>query len=186
MVASSGDLGALVNLGGLSYSKLYSIDPYFVRYPQQSITGQVRVPSEVEIYIDGQRVRTIKLPPGEFDLHNLTQSPGLRGVDIVIRDAFGREQRISTTYYSTDVPLKAGLHEYSYNLGALREMFGVESDRYGPLAFSAFHRYGVTDALTLGVRGEGKKDAYNTGPTASIVLGAAGLLNASAALRTFS
>jgi outer membrane usher protein FimD/PapC len=182
VVASSGDLGALVNLGGFSYSKLYSIDPYFVRYPQQSITGQVRVPSEVDIYIDGQKVRTIRLPPGEFDLRNLTQSPGLRGVDIVIRDAFGREQRISTAYYSTDVPLKAGLQEYSYNIGALREMFGVESDRYGPLAFSAFHRYGVTDEITLGVRAEGKKDVYNAGPTASIVLGAAGLLNASAAL----
>jgi outer membrane usher protein FimD/PapC len=103
-------------------------------------------------------------------------------VDIVIRDAFGREQRIDTTYYSTDVPLKAGLQEYSYNLGALRERFGIESDRYGPLAFSAFHRYGVTDEVTLGVRGEGKKGAYNAGPTASFVLGAAGLLNASAAL----
>ncbi len=182
LIASSGDLGALVNLGGLSYSKLYSIDPYFVRYPQQNITGQVRVPSEVEIYIDGQRVRTIRLPPGEFDLHNLTQSPGLRGVDVVIRDAFGREQRINSEYYSTEVPLKSGLHEYSYNLGALREMFGVESNRYGPLAFSAFHRYGVNDAFTLGMRGEGKKDTYNVGPTASLVLGADGLLNLSAAV----
>jgi outer membrane usher protein len=66
-------------------------------------------------------------------------------------------------------------------VGALRKNFGVDSDLYGPLAFSAFHRYGVTDALTLGARGEGRRGLFNAGPTASLVLGAAGVLNVAAA-----
>lgn len=180
-VVGSGDLFSSVNMGGLSYSKLYTMDPYFVRYPQQNLTGVLRTPSEVEVYIDGQRIRTIRLPPGEFDLRDVTQATGLRNVQLVIRDAFGREQKINAPFYSTDVPLKAGLHEYSYNAGALREMYGVDSNDYGPVAFAGFHRYGVTDSLTLGIHGEGKMGLYNVGPTASIVLGAAGLLNVSMA-----
>jgi outer membrane usher protein len=180
-VAASGDLGGSALLGGVSYSKLYSLDPYLIRYPQLGIAGLVSVPSTIDVYVDGQRINTVRVAPGEFDLRNITQSIGARGVDLVIRDAFGREQRISTTYYSTDVPLKAGLQEWSYNAGALREAFGTESDHYGPFAFSAFHRIGITDALTLGMRGEGRRGAYNAGPTATMVLGPFGVTSASAA-----
>jgi outer membrane usher protein FimD/PapC len=179
--ASSGDIGTTVNLGGLSFAKLYNLDPYFIRYPQQNIVGQVAVPSEVDVFIDGQKINTFRMQPGPFELRNITESIGSRNVDLVIRDVFGREQRIVYNYYSTDVPLRAGLHEYSYNLGALRKNFGVDSNLYGPLAFSAFHRYGVTDALTLGARGEGRSGQFNAGPTVSLVLGPAGVLNVSAA-----
>ena len=177
---TSGYLGTTFSMGGLSYSKLYDIDPYFLRYPQQNLTGQLRTPSEVDLYIDGQRVRTLRLPAGDFDLRNITQATGYRSVDLVVRDAFGREQRINTSFYSSDRSLKAGLHEYSYNVGALRENFGVESNDYGPLAAAAFHRYGLTDSLTIGARAEAKSGRFNGGPTATIVLGAAGLLNLAA------
>jgi outer membrane usher protein FimD/PapC len=180
--AASGSLGATISMGGLSYSKLYDIDPYFIRYPQQRLTGQLRTPSEVDLYIDGQRVRTMRLPAGDYDLRNITQATGYRNVDIVIRDAFGREQRIDTSFYSSERSLQEGLHEYSYNVGAPRENYGVESNDYGSLAFAGFHRYGVTDSLTLGVRAEGSSGLYNAGPTATIVLGAAGLLNVAGAV----
>ncbi len=179
---ASGYLGSALNMGGLSYSKLYDIDPYFIRYPQQSLTGQLRTPSEVDVYIDGQRVRTLRLPAGNFDLRNVTQATGYRNVDLVIRDAFGREERVNTSYYSSERSLKAGLHEYSYNVGAMRENYGIASNDYGPLAFAGFHRYGVTDALTLGIRADGRSGRFNAGPTATIVLGAAGLLNVAAAV----
>jgi hypothetical protein len=179
---ATGSLGTAFIMGGLSYSKLYDIDPYFIRYPQQHLMGQLRTASDVDLYIDGQRVRTLHLPAGDFDLRNITQVTGYRNVDLVIRDAFGREQRVDTSYYSSERSLKAGLHEYSYNLGAVRENFGLESNDYGPMAFAGFHRYGVTDALTLGVRAEGKSGLFNAGPTATIVLGSAGLLNIAGAV----
>ena len=73
---------------------------------------------------------------------------------MVIKDPFGQEQTIRYPYYFTDTLLGAGLHEYSYNAGFLRRRFGEESNRYGPLAFSAFHNYGLNDALTVGGRGK--------------------------------
>ena len=173
-------LGSTLQMGGLSYSKLYDIDPYFIRYPQQSLVGTLPTASEVDVYIDGQRVRTLRLPAGEFDLRNVTQATGYRSVDLVIRDAFGREQRVTTSFYSSERSLKQGLHEWSYNVGALRESFGVESNDYGPLAFAGFHRYGATDAITLGVRAEGKSGLLSGGPSATIVLGSMGTLTLAA------
>lgn len=167
-----------VNLGGISVSKLYGLNPYLTRFPTQSINGSVATPSDIEVYLDGQRIRSEKIKPGEFELRDLLAYGGARNVQVLLRDAFGRVQELNYSFYFSDQPLQQGLHEYSYNLGAMRREFGSKSNQYGPAAFSAFHRYGVSNALTLGLRAEGTKSFYNAGPTASVVLGSAGVLNA--------
>jgi outer membrane usher protein len=172
---SSGELGSTLNLGGISFSKRYAMDPYLVRQPMAGFAGAVTVPSEAEIYLDGVRVRTEKLPPGEFLIQNLNYYGGARDIQIVIKDRFGREQRVDYRYYFVDTLLKHGLHEYSYDLGLMRREFGVASDRYGGLASSAFHRYGVSDDLTLGLRGEASGGRLNLGPQAILRLGNLGI-----------
>lgn len=167
-----------VNLGGISISKLYGLNPYFTRFPTQSINGSVATPSDIEVYLDGQRIRSEKIKPGGFELQDLLAYGGARNVRVVLRDAFGRVQELNYSFYFSDQPLQRGLHEYSYNFGALRRDFGVASNHYGPAVFSAFHRYGFSDAVTLGLRAEGSKNFTNVGPSASVVLGSAGILNA--------
>lgn len=162
--ASSGDLGSGLNLGGVSFSRSFQIDPYFVRQPMAGFTAAVTAPAEAEIFVDGVRIRTEKLPPGQFELRNLNFYGGQRKVAVVIRDRFGREQRLEYPYYFTDQNLRAGLHEYSYNAGLLRQQLGVLSNQYGGWALSAFHRYGVSEALTLGARGEAEQGRFNFGP----------------------
>lgn len=162
--ASSGDLGSVLNLGGVSFSKSFQIDPYFVRQPMAGFTAAVTAPAEAEIFIDSVRIRTEKLPPGQLELRNLNYYGGQREVAMVIRDRFGREQRLEYPYYFTDQNLRAGLHEYSYNAGLQRQQLGVLSNQYGGWALSAFHRYGVNDALTLGARGEAEPGRFNLGP----------------------
>lgn len=177
-LASSGELGATVNLGGISVSKVFRIDPYFYWYPLANVSGLLPLASEVEVYLDGIRVRTEKLPPGEFELRNLYQYNGASQVTLVIRDPFGTERRIEFPFYFTDTLLREGLHEYSYNVGALRERFGSESNRYGHAAFSAFHRYGLSDAVTVGGRAEGGGGVVNLGPEAFFRIRQAGILAA--------
>lgn len=164
-----------VNLGGVSISKLYGLDPYFIQYPMQSISGNVALPSDLEVYVDGQRVRTDRLKPGEFELRDILAYGGARNVQLVLRDAFGRVQQLNYSFYFSDQPLRPGLHEYSYNLGAMRRRYGVQSNQYGPAAFSMFHRYGFSEGVTLGVRAEGTKGLLNAGPLATLVLGGAGV-----------
>ncbi|MFZ3207866.1 MAG: fimbria/pilus outer membrane usher protein [Geobacteraceae bacterium] len=177
--ASSGDLGAGVNLGGVSFSKLYRINPYFINRPTVGISGLVSLPSDMEVYLNGVRIRSDRLSPGEFELRNITGYGGVSLVEVVIRDAFGREQRIRRPFYFTTILLKKGLHEYSYNIGAVRREFGITSNHYGELAFSGFHNYGITDSLTLGLRGEWSRNAYNLGQQASILIPGSGTVTLS-------
>ncbi len=179
--ASSGDLGENLNLGGISFSKVYLMDPYFIRHPLAGVSGLVPYSSEAEIYVDGMRVRKEKLAPGEFELKNLSYYGGATNVTVVIKDPFGREQRFLYDFYFTDLLLKKGLHEYSYNLGAKRRDFGERSSRYAGLAFSAFHRYGISDALTAGFRAEAAGSGSNIGPQASLRLWEAGVATAALA-----
>lgn len=177
--ASSGDLGSSANLGGISFSKIYRIDPYFMNYPMLDLSGFVSLPSDVEIYLDGMRIRTERLSPGEFELKNVSYYSGARIIEIIIRDPFGKEQRLRYPFYFTDMLLKKGLHEYSYNIGFMREGFGEESNRYGSPAFFAFHRYGISDSFNIGLRGEAAKRLCNLGSSVSYLIPNAGVISLS-------
>lgn len=171
------DFSVGANVGGLGLSKLYGLNPYLVQYPTQSIRGNVALPSDLEIYVDGQRIRTERLSPGEFELQELVGHSGARSVQVVLRDSFGRVQQFNYDFYVSEQPLRQGLHEYSYNLGALRRNFGSASNDYGQAAYSMFHRVGISSALTLGLRAEGTRELFNGGPSATVVLGGLGVLN---------
>ena len=170
------DVAGSVNMGGLSLSKLYRMDPYFVQYPTAGFTAQVALPSTVEVRVDGNLVAQQQVQPGTLDIRNVTAAAGQRNVSVVIRDPFGREQVLGQPFYYTQFGLAQGLHEYSYNLGALRRRYGTASNDYGHLAASAYHRYAFTDAITLGLRGEGDSEFFNFGPFATLQSARAGIV----------
>lgn len=174
--ALSGDLGSSLNLGGFSFSKVYKIDPYFVNRPLFNFTGLASLPSDVEVYLDGTKVMTERFSPGQFSLKNINYYGGARFLEVVVKDAFGRETRYRLPFYFTDILLSKGLHEYSYNLGFTRKQFGVRSDDYDALAFSAFHRYGVSDGFNIGFSSEARRGKYVLGPQAALLLGQLGTL----------
>ena len=180
------DLGNSVNLGGISVSKNYGLDPYYVRFPTQTVSGSVASPSDVEVFLDGQRIRTERLAPGSFQLQDLVAYGGSRNVQLVVRDAFGRVQQLNYSLYFTDQPLQAGLHDYSYNLGAFRRQYGLQSNNYGSGAFTMFHRFGFSNSLTMGWRADLTKEFLNTGPTITAVLGDLGVVNLALAGSSFA
>lgn len=165
-VATSGELGSSFNFAGVNLSKLYQINPYFVKQPLAGFAGSVALPSRVDVYMNGARVQTENLAPGTFNLQNLNYrgATGLNNLEYVITDPFGREQRISSAYFYSDQLLARGLHEYSYSAGVMRQNYGLVSNDYGTAAISGFHRYGVTDRLTLGFSGDATRDHINAGP----------------------
>ena len=184
--ADSGNLGSLAPMGGLSFSKAYQIDPYFIRYPLFNFSGLLTFPSDVELYVDGSKIRTDHFAPGTFELLNFQGIHGAQTVEVVIRDSLGREQRFTMPIYGTDQVLKRGLHEYSYNLGFLRRDFGTESNHYDhQLTFSGFHRYGLTDRITLGVRAELNRDLANFGSEFGLVAPGYGLIKVDGAISSF-
>ena len=172
------ELSASFPMGGLSFTKYYPMDPYFIQYPTLNLNTTAALPSQVEVRIDGNVMARQQVQPGPIDIVNITGYTGARNVQVVVRDAFGREQVIQQPFYFTDFALKQGLHDYSYNLGFVRENYGVESDDYDKPAFTGFHRYGFTDKLTLGLRGEAREGMVNAGPIATVLLPGAGIIGA--------
>lgn len=170
VAVSSGDLGSSAILGGVSFSKVYRIDPYFISYPTAGFSGLVSLPSDVDVYVNGMRIRRERLSPGAFDLRDLSYYGGVGVVSVVIQDAFGRTEGLYHPFYFTTDVLREGLHDYSYNAGFLREGYGSRSNDYGEAAFSAFHRYGISDHLTAGFHAEGAGARYNLGPQVTYLL----------------
>ena len=159
------DLDSSVALGGVSLTKFYSMDPYFIQYPTAAFQTEVTFPSTVQVRVDGNLVAQRQVQPGPVDITNITGLTGGQNVSVVIRDPFGREQVLQRPFFfATNAGLAQGLHEYSYNAGFVRRNYGIDSADYGPFAASAFHRYAFTDQLTLGARGQATDHLYNVGP----------------------
>ena len=171
-------LGSSLRLGGISVSKRYTLDPYIVRFPGQIVTGTATLPSEVFLYSNGVLIRREAVPPGAFELRNIINTPGLNVTDVVIRDVLGNEQHIVNPYYFTDQLLRPGYAEYSFDAGVERRQFGVRNADYGGPGLSAFYRRGLSDALTLGARGEALGGRYSAGPVATFGAGTLGVVSA--------
>jgi outer membrane usher protein FimD/PapC len=182
LTATSGVLGTSPLLGGVSLSKNFSIDPYFIRFPSLTFSGTLLSPSEVEVYIDDVLVRQQRLLPGNFLLTDVPANIGLGTAEIVVTDAFGQRRVISRPFFFSDRLLKKGLHEFSYSLGFLREELGVDNFSYGRAAFLAFHNYGFTDRLKAGYTLEASDSLLRLGPTVSFLVGNAGVLDSAFSL----
>jgi outer membrane usher protein FimD/PapC len=157
-------LGASVPFAGISFAKAYQLEPYLNRHPGAGFRGLAEFPSQVDFYVGNTLVMRQQVAPGPFDIQNFSYYGGRRDVRVVVRDAFGREQTVAYPFYFADQGLAAGLQDYSYQAGWLRGQLGTQSNDYGRFAFSAFHQYGFTDALTLGLRTEGTSRMVNGGP----------------------
>ena len=181
MFASSGELGSTINIGGFGFSKVYQMDPYFIKQPTFGMSGVAAGVSQVEVYVDGLLVNRQTVQPGEFELKNLNYYGGDRNVEVVIRDPYGNIRRISSLAYFSDLLLKKSLHEYSYNVGFLREQYGYQDSQYGSAAFSAFHRYGVSNNFNIGFSAEGTRGLTDLGFQAAALFPQFGVFTASLA-----
>ncbi len=161
--AVSGELGSVLPMGGLNFSKVYSLTPDLIRQPLAGFAGVATSPSVVEVRVGGVPVATSQVAAGPFELQNLRQYGGASNVEVVVRDALGREQVYNFPFYFSDDSLREGLQEYSYSFGKIRLNPGQDQDHYDHTAFSAFHRFGYSDALTLGARAEASEDLSNVG-----------------------
>jgi outer membrane usher protein len=163
-------LGGGPFIGGLTLQKNFSLDPYFIHFPTQSISGSVTSPSTAYVYRNGVLIRQVRLAPGQF---NLSQIPGLSGVSntqVVIRNAFGGSQVINAPFYAGATLLRPGLSSYQYSVGELRNNVGTTSWEYGPLALSANHDLGLTSWFTPGYRLEATGELISGGPEFTIGL----------------
>ena len=186
-VAGSGGLGIGSGgiFGGVSVSKNFTLDPFYVKTPDIVIRDLLPTSSTVQMYLNDMRSGSeMQLSPGVLELAHLPLLPGANTVALVVTDANGHVTRVEIPYYRTTQLLAPGVDEYSYSAGFARLDLGAESFSYGQPAFLGFHRAGITDWLTGGLRAEAGGSLVNCGPTAAIALGPLGEINNAFAMST--
>ncbi|WP_081974820.1 fimbria/pilus outer membrane usher protein [Novilysobacter arseniciresistens] len=179
---TTGNLGwtRAIRLGGIRIGRDFGLQPYRVTTPLPAFLGEVAVPSELELYVNGIRQYSGEVPVGPFQL---ISQPGINGAgnaQLVITDAFGAVRTLSFPFYASQNLLAKGLSDWSVTAGVIREDYGLRSFSYGsPPVASGSLRYGVGDAFTIEAHGEGGDGLANGGIGAVWSLGRAGIVSGS-------
>ena len=163
-------LSGAANILGVDYSRNFSINPYLVTYPLQTVAGSVTVPSTAYVYVNGQLVRTIQIQPGPFNLQNVPVSSGSGNTRVVLSNAFGQQQTIQAPYYFGINQLQQGISQFNFDFGVARatDYFGFGD--YQKPAGLAFYRYGVTNWLTAGAFADLAASTVTSGTEAAVSL----------------
>jgi len=163
-VSPNDPLGGTSFFGGLSFARDFGLNPYFIRTPQGNLSGVAMFPSMADIYENGRLVKTVTIPPGPFSLQNIPMVNGVGLAQVVVRNAFGYSQSVTAPFYLNTQTLKAGLSDYTLDLGATRKNFGDASWQYSHSLADVQGRYGLNDWFTSGFRFEAENDRLSTGP----------------------
>lgn len=175
------DWSGAVRFGGLQWGTNFAIRPGFVTLPLLTLGGEAGLPSTVDLYInDALRLRR-EVPPGPFSIDEIPVVTGRGEARLVVRDILGREQVITQDYFSSTRLLRKGLHDYSYELGFVRENYGRESNDYGRAVAATTHRYGVSDRFTAEFHGQFLADQQTVGLGGAWLPPLGGVLHAAAA-----
>lgn len=153
-IGRSGSWGRSVRFGGVQWATNFATQPGFVTFPSPVLRGETALPSTLDVYLDNTRLLRTEVPAGPFDLANLPVITGDGELRLVVSDLLGRQQVISQPYYSSQRLLKPGLRDFSLEIGAVREDYGLASNRYGRALLVATERLGVGPAFTRELRGE--------------------------------
>ena len=147
-ITTPGTWGRSVRFGGIQFGTNFGTQPDFVTLPPQSAVGQAVLPSTVDVFINNALVSRQSVPPGPFSISNLPVITGAGEVQLVVRDILGREQRIIQPFYGSQTQLREGLEDFSYELGFVRDNFGINSNDYGSWLGSGTYRRGVNERST--------------------------------------
>jgi len=177
-ISDGGSWGSAVHFGGVGWGKNFTLRPDLVTTPLMSATGNAVVPSTVDVFVNNQKVSSQSLPPGPFVIDQLPAVTGAGEVSVVVRDALGREQLLTEPFYSGLQQLAAGLSQFQFDLGKLRNDYAVASNHYGATLADGTYRHGLTNLLTLEGHGEAlEHGAHSIGVSAAVSLGSLALIN---------
>lgn len=173
--------GVPLRFGGIQWARNYAVAPDFITLPLPSISGSAAVPSVVDIFVNNSLQAQQDVPAGPFTINDLPILTGTGEIQLVVRDALGREMVTTQSYYAAPQLLRRGLHDYSYELGFLRKNYAIKNNDYGELAAAATHRYGIADNLTVEAHAEASAEIQVAGVATSLLVPDIGLIDLAAA-----
>lgn len=151
-------------MGGFGFGTNFDLQPYRVIEPSGSQEFTLDTPSEVDVIVNGRTIRSLQLLPGRYDIRDFHLGTGINDVVIRIRDKLGRMRELQFGLSFEPRLLAAGTSEFSFVVGAptieKEGLIRYDSDTFG---YSLFHRYGLSDALTVGANVQGDDQRHMFG-----------------------
>lgn len=144
---------------GIGAFRFYNINPYRNIRPAPGYGFELTEAAEVEVLVNGLRVRTFALQGGRYDLRNLPLlSSATNDIQVIIRYQSGRVENLSFPgFFDLDL-LAPGLTEFAFNLGVPysqnRNQRSYDTSTYSGLAFV---RHGLSSTLTAGLNWQGDR-----------------------------
>lgn len=181
-VSRAGAWGRSLRYGGLQWGTDFATRPDLVPFPLPSLHGEAQVPSMLDLYVNNVLRLNRSVPYGPFTIPEMPVFTGQGEVQMVIRDALGRENVITRPYDVSPLLLQPDRHDYTYEAGFVRRGFGHSSGDYGHAVAVATHRYGFSEWLTGEARSELEPGRQAFGLGAAWLLPGTGVLNASLAV----
>jgi outer membrane usher protein len=162
-------------IAGIQIGSNFGLQPYLVTTPLAQFVGSATLPSQVQLYVDGLQRYSGVVAPGQFQLNPVAGISGAGTADLVLTDALGRVSNYEFSLYSSPQLLRKGLTDWSVELGAVRENYGLESFDYGsqPIASETWE-YGVTNGFTAESHAEATYGLVDVGIGGDVLLGSAG------------
>jgi outer membrane usher protein len=174
-----------VRLGGLQWSRDFSLRPDLPAFALPSFSGSAAVPTAVDVYINDVRHYSARTPGGPFTVDHLAGLTGAGAARIETRDAFGRRAYQTLPIYIDTRLMAPGLTSYSAEAGWLRRYRGLRDFDYGGgVAASASLRHGLRDNLTAEGHAEAAAGLTQIGAGALWRPGLWGVFNASVSAAT--
>jgi outer membrane usher protein len=172
-----GAIGQSYPFAGLQLTSRTAANGGRATTPVQSILGQAALPSTVDVYVNNALQSRQTIDAGPFAVQDLPTVTGQGEVRVVVRDVLGREQVITRSFYGSTRLLAPGAEEYGFQVGFLRQNYGVTSFDYAEPFASGTWRTGIADGFTTELHGEVSGRRQVVGGQNSVELGDIGVLH---------
>ena len=145
-------------MGGLAAVRSLELQRNSSSAPAAAAALLLERSSRVDIWVNGQRVQTLQLAPGRYDIRNFPLAPGTNDILLHITDEVGRVQDVRFPFVFDSALLGRGEQDFSYVAGFLSRVTpGGRSYDVNAPAFSVYHDAGLTDQFTAGASAQGSR-----------------------------
>jgi len=141
------------SLLGVSAQRSYSdLQPTRQTGPNARRSFVVYQASAVDVFVNGRKIRSFRLPPGEYELSDLPLVTGGNRIKVEVREDSGRVRTYDFTAFYDHALLKPGLSEWHVAAGFTGE-YSLGGRHYAldrPALFASYQR-GIFENLTGGL-----------------------------------
>jgi outer membrane usher protein len=154
-----------LRFAGINWGTNYLERPGFVYWNTPQLQGTARLPSTVELYMNGVKIYNQKVSPGDYVLQTGSQINYTGNAQIVVEDVLGNRSVRTLPILINNKLLRKGLSEYNIALGKLRYNYYTSSNDYRDFLANLYYRRGLSETTSLGTNISYTQDLQNTGIT---------------------